>query len=282
MNLKILLSVLSLSSVLIFAGESSYEVQQNSSQKALDELDGKEMSEKDLQLMKKDLEIERLKLELEKQKFAEEKQKNEQQMVVADETPRESIQNNKNSNSGVFIGVETYGASGTRTYAITTSGESTTELEHDIDYTQQTLKLGIGDLGDNRLAVGFTFGKDISYEGDSLYKSGTSVDIIWDIVMSSLYQESSQSNLLPFFRLGFGIGSYEYLDEEKSLYTEDSATTAEFKFGFGAYYQIDKTFELALSYDFQIAAFSYEDPDGDIMNITDDIGGLALGFNIHF
>lgn len=282
MSLKILLLMFFSASVLVFAEQPSYQEQQNSSQKALDELDGKEMSEKDLQLMRKDLEIEKLKLELEKQKFAEEKQKNEQQIVTADEASRESTQNNKNSNSGVFIGIETYEASGTRTYTVTASGESTTELEHDIDYAQQTLKLGIGDLGDNRLAVGFTFGKDISYKGDSLYKNGTSVDIIWDIVMSSLYEESSQSNLLPFFRLGFGVGSYEYLDEEKPLYAEDSATSAEFKFGFGAYYQIDKTFELALSYDFQITAFSYEDPDGDIMNVADDIGGLALGFNIHF
>ncbi|MDQ1339647.1 MAG: hypothetical protein QG567_800 [Campylobacterota bacterium] len=282
MNLKILLLVFFSASVFVFAEQSSYEEQQNSSQKALNELDGKGVSEKDLQLMRKDLEIERLKLELEKQKFAEEKQKNEQQIVTADEAPSESIQNNKNPNSGVFIGIETYGASGTRTYTISTSGNSATELEHDIDYAQQTLKLGIGELGDNRLAVGFTFGKDIRYEGDSLYKSGTSVDIVWDIVMSSLYQESSQSNLLPFFRLGFGVGSYEYLDEDKPLYVEDTASSVEVKFGFGVYYQIDKTFELALSYDFQTSAFAYEDVDGDTMDIADSVSGLALGFNVHF
>jgi len=281
--MKKTLLLTALLSLNLIAADADYQTQQDSADKAFNELDGKESDGKDLELQKKELEIERLKLELEKKKLAEEKQK-AQQPAPAQQTYQAPSRPVQQYESDFYIGLETYSATGTRTNKYTDSSGWTAEATADIDFTQRALKIGFGKLGENRLTIDLTSGRDItdSTSGDSYYKEGTGVGLTWDIVMSSMYKSASASNLLPFLRLGFGIGTYEYLDEYKYLYAEDTVSTVEFKWGIGVYYQINKTFELSASYDSQTAALAYENASGDKWEITDQVGGVAIGFNVHF
>jgi hypothetical protein len=277
-SIVVLASLLALN---LTAAEADYATQQESADKAFNELDGKEADNKEIELQKKELEIERLKLELEKKQLAEERQKAQQPAPQAYQAPSRPAQ--QPYRSSFYIGFETYNASGTRTKtAKNSSGSTLWEVENDIDFAQQALKIGFGELSENRITIDILSGRDISYEGTSLYKDGTGFGLTWDVVMSSLYDASSESNLLPFLRLGFAIGSYEYLDEYAYLYEDDSASTVELKLGFGLFYQINKTFELAVSYDMNTAALAYEDSVGNKLEITDQVSGIALGFNAHF
>jgi hypothetical protein len=268
----------SLLSVTLLAAEADYQTQHDSADKAFNEMEGKSDKEKDLELQRKELEIERLKLELEKKQLAEEKQK------AAQPAPAPSHQARRSSakESTFYLGLETYSASGTRTYKTSYKNGGSYSTGYDSKFTQQALKLGFGGLGDNRLALDLIFGKDITIDGDSLYESGTGVGLTWDIVMSSLYNPSDSSNLLPFLRLGFGVGSYKHLEENKIYYAEDTTSSVELKWGLGIYYQINKSFELALSYDWLTGAMAYKDANENELTITDQVGGIALGINAHF
>ena len=275
----VLASLLGLS---LMAADADYQTQQDSADKAFNELEGKETTDKDLELQKKELEIERLKLELERKKLAEEKQNSQQPAPSYQEPARPAPTDN---GSVFYIGFEVFNANGTREVTLKdSSGSTLSTAEADIDFSQQAFKLGLGGLGDNRLTLDFVSGRKLSNSdtGNDLYKEGTGIGLTWDIVMSSLYRPASPTNFLPFLRLGFSVGSYEYLDEQKYLYADDKATTVEFTYGLGMYFQINKTLELAASYDIQTAALAYEDSYGNKLEITDQVGGLAIGLNVHF
>lgn len=267
----------------LIAAEADYQTQHDSADKAFNELEGKQTDASELELQKKELEIERLKLELEKRKLAEEKQKLKSDQLRTEPQSKTLPQEEpRGKQSGFYIGIEAFGATGRRTSTVkNSSGVTLSETESDIDYTHQKLQLGLIVEG-NRVALGVTAGKEIRDSDGSLYKKGTGVDMTFDLVSDSLYDPASTSNILPFLRLGAGIGVYEHLDEDKIYFEDDTATAIEGKLGLGLYYQINETFEIAASYEWMFSVQNYQDTSDNTLEISDTISGIALGFNAHF
>ncbi len=271
----------SLLGVTLMAAEADYRTQQESADKAFSELESEESSDKDLELQKKDLEIERLKLELEKRKLAEEKQKF-QQSASGQQTFHQPRPAPKIKQEGFYVGLEAYRGMGTRTWKTTDADTSvTTETEENIEFSQQTLKIGMLVEG-HRAYLGLTAGKDITEDGTSQYKEGHSIDAGFDFVFDTLYDASSSSNILPFLRAGIGIGFYEHLDEDKIYYEDDTATAVEVRLGVGIYYQIDRTFEVAASLERLASVQYFKDTNDNTLEITDALSSLSVGVNYHF
>lgn len=278
----------SITALSLSAAEADYATQNNSADKAFNELEGKKSSDKDLELQKKELEIERLKLEMEKQKLAEEKQKT-QQPAPAYQAPRPSVRT-----STFYLGFETYNASGTQTAAYKSDDFPTIdgqEEKEDATFTQNRLVIGFGRVNENRFEIGLTSGR--TFTGDSgvndmIEEGGTGLDLMWNIVAGSMYDPGAGTNVLPFFKIGFGYGTYKITDEFKAAYnmTETEIVAFDFKLGLGAYIQLNKNMEFSASYDYTGTAFQpieYQYLGGTVTeNDTANISGLNLGFNFHF
>lgn len=274
------LAVLSLN-----AAEADYATQNNSADKAFNELEGKEQGDKDLELQKKELEIERLKLELKKKKMAEEKQKAQEPAPA----PRPSRQS-----SSFYIGIESYFASGTQKQEWESSDtpiyDGITQEEH-TRYTQKRLVLGFGRANENRLEIGLVNGK--KFDSDIYINNGidegTGMDLIWNIVGSPLSGNNASPTILPFFKIGFGYGAYEFTNEFKEYWNiaSDQIVAFEFKLGLGAYIQLNKNIEFSASYDYTGVAFEpikYDNGFGTTITEKNsaNIAGFNLGFNYHF
>lgn len=283
MNKMILLA--SLLAAGLIAAEADYQTQQNSADKAFNELDGKDSSNKDLELQKKELEIERLKLELEKKKLAEEKA---QQPASAPsyQAPQPTVRT-----SNFYLGFETYNASGTQTTKLEADGYDSEEYEEDATYTQRRLVIGFGRVNENRFEIGLSSGRSFSGDSgfnDKIEEDGTGLDLTWNIVASSMYNAHADTNVLPFFKIGFGYGVYDLTDEFTSAYdtTETQIVEFDFKLGLGAYIQLNENMEFSASYDITGMVFQPIEYETFIGTVTEtnsaSVSGLSLGFNFHF
>ena len=124
--------------------------------------------------------------------------------------------------------------------------------------------------------------KDVTIKGSSQYKDGNSIDFGFDLVFDSLYDPSSTRNFFPFLRAGASIGVYEHRTEDKIVYEDDSALATEIRLGAGIYYQINRSFELAASFERMVSIQTFENSNNDTMSITDALSGVAFGCNVHF
>lgn len=275
----------SLAALSLNAAEADYATQNNSADKAFNELEGKDQSDKDLELKKKELEIERLKLELEKKKLAEEKQQAAQPAPAAYPAPRRAVRTSK-----FYLGVEGYNASGTQKTTYEADGYDTEEYEESADYTQSRLIIGFGRVNENRFEIGLSSGK--KFTGDAGFndkiEDGVGLDVAWNIVISSLYDSASSVNVLPFFKMGIGYGVYKLTDEFTSQYvtTAEQIVSGEVKLGAGAYIQLNKHVEFSVGYDYTWMAFQPIEYDIGSTTVTEkdsaNLSGLNLGFNFHF
>jgi len=284
----------SLLSVSLMAADADYQTQHDSADKAFNEMEGKENSDKDLELQKKDLEIERLKLELEKKKLAEEKQKSQQpapsyQATPSYQSPRQTV-----PTSSFYLGFETYNASGKQTTTYESDDYPAIdgqENEEESKYTQNRIVIGFGRVNENRFEIGFSSGR--TFTGDSgfndiIEEGGTGLDLTWNIVASSMYNAQASTNVLPFFKIGFGYGVYELTDEFTTYYNsnETQIVAFDFKLGLGAYVQLNKNIEFSAAYDYTGMAFQPIEYYYGSASITEKnsaaFSGLSLGFNFHF
>ena len=219
---------------------------------------------------------------MEKKELAEEKQKYRQSSSGIQPHTVTGLPSPKMKQDGFYVGIEMFRGSGTRSWKITDSDSSiSTETEKNIEFSQQTLKVGMLVEG-NRVYLGITTGKDVTIKGTSQYKDGGSIDFGFDLVFDSLYDPDASSNFLPFLRASTALGFYEYLKEDKADYEDDSATTVELRVGAGMNYQINRKLELAASFERLVSIQTFENPNNNTVTITDAVNGVALGINYHF
>ncbi len=186
----------------------------------------------------------------------------------------------------VYFGLEGHYGTGTQTERTRLSKNLYREFDEAMIYNEVTFKLGFGDIGDNRFELGLSINKGYSLKDstvESEFDTGRSLDLSYFFTFKSLYEPLDTTNIIPFVRIGAGIGQFDIKQEFQEYYDgTETILATEYKYGAGLFSQVSRRMELSLSYLIIKREFQEIEDSGFSKEISHDTGGLSLGLNYHF
>lgn len=187
---------------------------------------------------------------------------------------------------GTYLGLEGQYATGIQTERTRLSEHLYRENDEAMIYNEVTFKLGFGDIGEDRFELGLTVNKGYSFK-DSTVKSefdtGRSLDASYSFIFDALYEKIDTGNIIPFFRIGVGIGQFDIKEEYQSYYNgAKSILATDYKYGAGLFMQLTRRMEFSFSYDIVKRQFQKIEDSGFDKEIIHNTGGLSFGINYHF
>jgi opacity protein-like surface antigen len=187
---------------------------------------------------------------------------------------------------GTYLGLEGQYATGIQTDRTRLSEYLYREYDEAMIYNEITLKLGFGDINDDRFEIGLTVNKGYALKDSTVtseFDTGRSLDISYYFVFNSFYEAVDTTNFLPYFRIGIGIGQFDIKEEYQASYNgEESIYSTDYKYGVGVFGQMTRRMELTFGYDIVRRQFQKIEDNGFEKEIVHNTGGLSLGLNYHF
>jgi len=187
---------------------------------------------------------------------------------------------------GTYFGLEGHYATGTQTDRRQLSKNLYRENDEAMIYNEVTFKLGFGDIGEDRAELGLTINKGYKFKDstvESEFDTGRSIDFSYFFIFRSMYEAVDTTNIIPFVRLGAGVGQFDIKSEYQEYY--DGARTilsTEYKYGAGIFSQLSRRMELSFCYLIIKREFQKIDNNDFPQEIIHNTGGLSLGLNYHF
>lgn len=185
-----------------------------------------------------------------------------------------------------YFGIEGHYGTGNQTERTRLSKNLYREYDEPMIYNEVAFKLGFGDIGEDRLELGLTITKGYSLKdstAESEFDTGRGIDIAYLFAFNSLYEPLDTNNIIPFVRLGAGIGQFDIKQEFQEYYDgTETILATEYRYGFGVFSQLTRRMELMFSYLIIKREFQEIEDSGFDKEILHDTGGLSLGLNYHF
>ena len=188
---------------------------------------------------------------------------------------------------GMYLGLEGQYATGIQKDRTSLSENLYRENDEPMIYNEVTLKLGFGDINEDRLEFGLTVNKSYVLKDStatSEFDTGRSLDVSYTFVFDSFHDAVDTTNFLPYFRIGIGVGQFDIKEEYQNSYRgTESIYSTDYKYGIGLFSQLSRRAELTFGYDIIKREFQkIEIENGFEKEIIHNTGGLSLGINYHF